>query len=202
MKVLKPLLLAALFALPTLANAVPMRLDYSGELFGIAILSDSGIDGFLPADGAVFGSFEADSEDLEACAPVCFDAPISSSFLGIPLEGFFDFFLEDYEDFDVAIFGGEGFGLLDAAYTEGDDGLDFFFHGVLIGTGDDGPLGDDFLGLGAIGGGHLSDDGAFALAKVFGINDVRITRVPEPGTLALVGIGLLTLGFARRRSRG
>jgi hypothetical protein len=34
----------------------------------------------------------------------------------------------------------------------------------------------------------------------YGIDDVTVGRVPEPGTLALLGLGLLGVGLMRRRS--
>jgi hypothetical protein len=33
----------------------------------------------------------------------------------------------------------------------------------------------------------------------YGIDDVTVGRVPEPGTLALLGLGLLGVGLMRRR---
>lgn len=47
----------------------------------------------------------------------------------------------------------------------------------------------------------LTNSGSQTTNDGFGIDDVIVGTVPEPGTLALLGLGLIGLGFSRRRKK-
>jgi len=54
----------------------------------------------------------------------------------------------------------------------------------------------------AITSATLIFDNGYAARDGWGIDDVTVGKLPEPGTLLLLGLGLLGLGIARRRTLG
>lgn len=78
------------------------------------------------------------------------------------------------------------------------NGVSIILRGSILDLYNEGNLPTDpeprLLDLG-IGATQWSDGGGFTIGAI-----TRIHRVPEPGTIALLGIGLLGMGSARRRT--
>jgi hypothetical protein len=55
--------------------------------------------------------------------------------------------------------------------------------------------------LGASGGTQTSENRHGPTIGVLGLADDTVEPLPEPGTLALLGLGLLVIGLVRRRPR-
>lgn len=103
----------------------------------------------------------------------------------------------------VGFFIGDGDGNLSDVFVDGQDtGVDASFPGNIgefsfLGVFDD--MGGSFTSITLPGG--IASSGSFELENVsFTIEPITVS-VPEPGTLALVSLGLLGLGSLRRRQR-
>lgn len=177
---LKALTLTFALAVAGTANASPINLgtlDAGGDDFGRSFLRVIGI-------GSHLGNFSDE---------YLFDIAGASNVLG----GSFTFEIGqlDLSLNSIALYSGSG-ALIDTDTTPGNfwfGGLGagsyrLFVNGSLHGTG---PrlLGHD------LSTGYAHYEGFIAARRITG----SVTRVPEPGTLALLGVALLSLGFASRR---
>ena len=164
-----------LLALPMAANAVPIEFSYDT---GVGVLSGV-FDGFVLGDGDTVLVTSVLGTPQFGGAPAV-PLPFVGSWEGYQANGF--------------SFAGVGPGVVSFSGITMDIiacDVDFCGDGFLFGQLDDGSL---IYGSGPSFGSSDADGNAFNPDAW----SLTILAVPEPGTVALLGIGLLGMGLARR----